>query len=266
MSEQSKKIPCCTGLLAHVDAGKTTLSEALLYVSGARRTLGRVDHADAYLDTHFLERQRGITIFSKQALFSTPHRDITLMDTPGHVDFCAEAERVLPVLDCAVLVISGPSGVQAHTVTLWDLLRRYRVPTVLFVSKMDLPGADRQTLMGQLQQQRQPEFQLEAGGNGLNRVVSMASVADYEFDECYNLHRITLPKNIKRIGNSAFYGRGRSSTEMAGKRIYVLFGYGVTVWIDTAIAFACVWGGAVTATEFGRNCCMLSVFGRDFVV
>ena len=156
MPEQVKKTPCCTALLAHVDAGKTTLSEALLYVSGARRTLGRVDHADAYLDTHFLERQRGITIFSKQALFSTPHRDITLMDTPGHVDFCAEAERVLPVLDCAVLVISGPSGVQAHTVTLWDLLRRYRVPTVLFVSKMDLPGADRQTLMEQLQQQLSP--------------------------------------------------------------------------------------------------------------
>jgi len=146
------KAPCCVGLLAHVDAGKTTLSEAMLYLSGARRTLGRVDHADAYLDTHFLERQRGITIFSKQALLETPSRSITLMDTPGHVDFSAEAERVLPVLDCAVLVISGPSGIQAHTVTLWNLLRRYRVPTILFVSKMDLPGADRQRLIEQLQQ------------------------------------------------------------------------------------------------------------------
>jgi len=142
----------CVGLLAHVDAGKTTLSEAMLYLSGAKRTLGRVDHADAYLDTHFLERQRGITIFSKQARFSMPHREITLVDTPGHVDFCAEAERVLPVLDCAVLVISGPSGIQAHTVTLWDLLQRYRVPTVIFVSKMDLPGADKDTLLSQLQQ------------------------------------------------------------------------------------------------------------------
>ena len=141
------------GLLAHVDAGKTTLSEAMLYLSGAKRTLGRVDHADAYLDTHFLERQRGITIFSKQARFSTPHREITLVDTPGHVDFCAEAERVLPVLDCAVLVISGPSGIQAHTVTLWNLLQRYRVPTVIFVSKMDLPGADKNTLLSELQQQ-----------------------------------------------------------------------------------------------------------------
>jgi len=144
--------PLCVGLLAHVDAGKTTLSEAMLYVSGARRTLGRVDHADAYLDTHFLERQRGITIFSKQALLQTSSRDITLMDTPGHVDFCAETERVLPVLDCAVLVISGPSGIQAHTVTLWNLLQRYCVPTVIFVSKMDLPGADKDAILSQLQQ------------------------------------------------------------------------------------------------------------------
>ena len=142
----------CVGLLAHVDAGKTTLSEALLYESGARRTLGRVDHADAFLDTHFLERQRGITIFSKQALLETPHRHITLMDTPGHVDFCAEAERTLPVLDCAVLVISGPSGIQAHTITLWNLLQRYRVPTIIFVSKMDLPGADKVSLLRQLQE------------------------------------------------------------------------------------------------------------------
>ena len=107
MSEQVKKIPCCTGLLAHVDAGKTTLSEALLYQSGARRTLGRVDHANAYLDTHTLERQRGITIFSKQALLATENRAITLVDTPGHVDFATEAERAMPILDCAVLVISA---------------------------------------------------------------------------------------------------------------------------------------------------------------
>ena len=140
MSEQSKKIPCCTGLLAHVDAGKTTLSEALLYCSGARRTLGRVDHRDAYLDTHALERERGITIFSKQARLETEHCRITLVDTPGHVDFSAEAERVLQILDCAVLVISGTDGIQAHTVTLWDLLERYRVPTFVFINKMDLPG------------------------------------------------------------------------------------------------------------------------------
>ena len=155
MAENQKK-PLCVGLLAHVDAGKTTLSEALLYQSGARRTLGRVDHADAFLDTHFLERQRGITIFSKQALLETTRRKITLMDTPGHVDFSAEAERVLPVLDCAVLVISGSGGIQAHTVTLWNLLQRYRVPTILFVSKMDLPGADKASLLAQLQAKLSP--------------------------------------------------------------------------------------------------------------
>ena len=141
------------GLLAHVDAGKTTLSEALLYCSGARRNLGRVDHGDAYLDTHALERQRGITIFSKQALMATDNLDITLVDTPGHVDFAAEAERCLPILDAAVLVISGTDGIQAHTVTLWRLLERYNIPTFLFINKMDLAGADRDALLLQLQQE-----------------------------------------------------------------------------------------------------------------
>ena len=152
VSEQPKKIPCGIGLLAHVDAGKTTLSEAMLYVSGARRTLGRVDHANAFLDTHALERARGITIFSKQARLSTPNRTVTLVDTPGHVDFAAETERVLPILDCAVLVISGSSGIQAHTLTLWNLLERYQVPTFLFISKMDLPGKTRQEHLAQLQE------------------------------------------------------------------------------------------------------------------
>jgi small GTP-binding protein len=151
MGEQTKKSHISVGLLAHVDAGKTTLSEALLYVSGARRTLGRVDHMDAYLDTHTLERQRGITIFSKQARLSTPSRDLTLLDTPGHVDFATETERTMPVLDCAILVISATAGIQAHTQTLWDLLKRYNVPTFLFVNKMDLPGKERQELLAQLQ-------------------------------------------------------------------------------------------------------------------
>ena len=148
----SKK-PLIVGILAHVDAGKTTLSEALLYCSGARRTLGRVDHRDAFLDTHDLERTRGITIFSKQALFETAHRQITLVDTPGHADFAAEAERVMPILDCAVLVISGTDGIQAHTVTLWNLLARYHVPVFLFINKMDLPGKSREELLTQLQAQ-----------------------------------------------------------------------------------------------------------------
>ena len=153
MSEQMKKTPCSIALLAHVDAGKTTLSEALLYTSGAKRTLGRVDHGDAALDTHALERARGITIFSKQALFSTEKCDFTLVDTPGHVDFSAEAERTLQILDCAVLVISGTDGIQAHTMTLWRLLERYHVPTFLFINKMDLPGCDREKLLRQLQQE-----------------------------------------------------------------------------------------------------------------
>ena len=149
MHDQVNKTPCCLGLLAHVDAGKTTLSEALLYCSGQLRTLGRVDHGDAYLDSHNLERERGITIFSKQARLETDHRQIILVDTPGHVDFSAEAERTMPVLDCAVLVISGTDGVQAHTVTLWRLLERYQVPVFLFINKMDLPGTDREKLLEQ---------------------------------------------------------------------------------------------------------------------
>ena len=124
MGEGPKKQQISAGLLAHVDAGKTTLSEAVLYTAGARRTLGRVDHGDAFLDTHALERSRGITIFSKQARLELAGRDVTLVDTPGHVDFAGEAERVLPILDCAVLVISGTDGVQAHTLTLWRLLRK----------------------------------------------------------------------------------------------------------------------------------------------
>ena len=152
----TNKHPLCLGLLAHVDAGKTSLSEAMLYTAGARRQLGRVDHKDAFLDTHGLERQRGITIFSKQALFSTPQLDITLLDTPGHVDFSTEAERVMPVLDCAVLVISGTDGIQAHTLTLWQMLRRYQVPVFLFINKQDLPGQNLQVLLAQLKKQLDP--------------------------------------------------------------------------------------------------------------
>lgn len=138
------------GILAHVDAGKTTLSEALLYRTGAIRDLGRVDHKNAHLDTHALERARGITIFSRQARLTLGDTAVTLLDTPGHVDFSAEMERTLQVLDYAVLVISGTDGVQAHTETLWQLLRRYRVPMFVFVTKMDLPGADRAALMADL--------------------------------------------------------------------------------------------------------------------
>ncbi len=138
------------GILAHVDAGKTTLSEALLYRGGALRKLGRVDHADAFLDTDALERERGITIFSKQAVLPLADVELTLLDTPGHVDFSAEAERTLCVLDCAVLVVSGPDGPQGHTLTLWKLLERHGVPTFLFLNKMDQPGTDRAALLKKL--------------------------------------------------------------------------------------------------------------------
>ena len=150
MSESPKKIPCCTGLLAHVDAGKTTLSESLLYLTGNIRKLGRVDHGDAFLDTDTLERERGITIFSKQAILRHGELELTLLDTPGHVDFSAEMERAVQVLDYAILLISGTDGVQGHTETLWRLLARHRVPTFIFVNKMDQPDTDRDKLMEQL--------------------------------------------------------------------------------------------------------------------
>ena len=142
------------GILAHVDAGKTTLSEALLYRSGAVRKLGRVDHRDAFLDTDTIERERGITIFSKQAQLPLGEDlEATLLDTPGHVDFSAEMERTLQVLDCAILVISGTDGVQAHTRTVWRLLERYGVPTFLFINKMDLAGADQASVLSSLRRQ-----------------------------------------------------------------------------------------------------------------
>ena len=145
------------GILAHVDAGKTTLSEAMLYRAGMLRAMGRVDHGDAFLDTDTQERQRGITIFSKQAVLDLPDCRLILMDTPGHVDFSAEMERTLQILDYAILVVSGPDGVQGHTHTLWSLLRRYQIPAFLFINKMDLPGPGREALLAQLRQELSPD-------------------------------------------------------------------------------------------------------------
>ena len=141
------------GILAHVDAGKTTLSEAILYVSGKIRKFGRVDNKDAFLDNYALERQRGITIFSKQARVSMDGFTLTLLDTPGHVDFSAEMERTLQVLDLAILVISGADGVQGHTRTLWKLLKQYKIPTFLFINKMDQPGTCREAILKELTSQ-----------------------------------------------------------------------------------------------------------------
>ncbi len=152
MSEQGENKHLCVGLLAHVDAGKTTLSEGLLYASGSIRKLGRVDKRDAFLDTHELEKARGITIFTKQAQLTQGNTTLTLLDTPGHVDFSAETERTLQVLDAAILVISGADGVQGHTRTLWRLLADHGIPVFLFVNKMDQPGTDREVRMKELRE------------------------------------------------------------------------------------------------------------------
>ena len=171
------------GVLAHVDAGKTTLSEALLYQSGAIRQLGRVDHRNAFLDTDAIERERGITIFSKQAEFAFGDLSVTLLDTPGHVDFSAEAERTLRVLDCAILVVSGSDGVQAHTRTLWRLLEQYNVPVFVFVNKMDLAKDRRAALLAELKER------LDSGcvdfGAPPEELAEEAAVCDEETLETY---------------------------------------------------------------------------------
>lgn len=150
MGETSEKRHICIGILAHVDAGKTTLAEGILYRSGSIRKLGRVDHGDAFLDTYALERSRGITIFSKQAELALDKLSITLLDTPGHVDFSAEMERTLQVMDYGILVISGADGIQGHVLTLWRLLKRHRIPVFLFINKMDQEGTDRQRFLAEL--------------------------------------------------------------------------------------------------------------------
>lgn len=186
------------GILAHVDAGKTTLSEGMLYLSGTVRKLGRVDHKDAFLDTYSLERDRGITIFSKQAVFSLGNRRINLLDTPGHVDFSAEMERTLQVLDYAVLVISGADGVQGHTETLWKLLKLYEIPTFIFINKMDQTGTDRESLLTELKER------LDEGciafGKGKN-VESLEEIAmtDEEVLDYFMEHETVRNEDICRL-------------------------------------------------------------------
>lgn len=164
------------GILAHVDAGKTTLAESILYLSGSIRKMGRVDHGDSFLDNNALERSRGITIFSKQAEVQLKEKEITLLDTPGHVDFSAEMERTLQVLDYAILVISGTDGVQGHVQTLWKLLNRYEIPTFLFVNKMDQPGTDRVSLLTELRKrldQRCTDFSVSATSEEFQENIAM---------------------------------------------------------------------------------------------
>jgi small GTP-binding protein len=153
LMSQVNKTSCAVAMIAHVDAGQTTLSEAILYRAGRLRQIGRVDHGSTVMDTHTLERTRGITIFASEATFQVGDRSFALLDTPGHVDFSAETERVLQVLDYAILVISGIDGVQAHTRTLWRLLQMYRVPVLIFVTKMDFARRTPEELMAELKEE-----------------------------------------------------------------------------------------------------------------
>ena len=191
------------GILAHVDAGKTTLSEGMLYTAGNLSRLGRVDHGDAFLDTDRIERERGITIFSKQAILETPQLELTLLDTPGHVDFSAEMERTLSVLDYALLVISGPDGVQSHTETLWRLLARYRIPTFVFVNKMDLPGPGKDAILRQLRARLGEGF-ADAEGRDTPAGQEQLSLCDESLLERYleagSLSREDIAQAVSRRG------------------------------------------------------------------
>ncbi len=191
----------CIGILAHVDAGKTTLSEGILYKTETIRRLGRVDNQDAFLDTHALERARGITIFSKQAVFSMGDRQYTLLDTPGHVDFSAEMERTLQVLDYAILLVSGADGVQGHTETLWKLLKRYQIPTFLFINKMDQNGTDRDALMEELKKRlddRCVDFGLEWSSEEFQESISMSEEQMLEkYLECGEIDKQDVVRLIK---------------------------------------------------------------------
>ena len=193
------------GILAHVDAGKTTLSEALLYTTGTTRKLGRVDHKDAFLDTHSLERSRGITIYSKQAVFSYGDTEFTLLDTPGHVDFSAEAERVLQVLDYAVLLISGTDGVQSHTETLWYLLKSYHIPVFVFVNKMDLSQSGKELIIAELQRRLDAsciDFSGSEGASLENDTAENAALCDeammQEYLDAGEISAATVMKAIKK--------------------------------------------------------------------
>lgn len=186
------------GILAHVDAGKTTLSESMLYLSGTVRKLGRVDHKDAFLDTYALERDRGITIFSKQAVFSLGNKKVNLLDTPGHVDFSAEMERTLQVLDYAVLVISGADGIQGHTETLWKLLKLYDIPTFIFINKMDQQGTDQAALLSELKE-RLDEGCIAFGKEESIETLEELAMTDEKVLDYFMEHESIRKKDICRL-------------------------------------------------------------------
>lgn len=186
LSENKPEKYICVGLLAHVDAGKTTLSESILYLCGNIRKPGRVDHGNAFLDTYSLERSRGITIFSKQAVLNLKDLQVTLLDTPGHVDFSAEMERTLQVLDYAVLVINGADGVQGHTRTLWRLLKKYEVPVFLFINKMDQEGTDAGRILKELKEKLDEGcVEFDSEGPGSEEALESAAMCDEEALEEY---------------------------------------------------------------------------------
>ncbi len=190
------------GILAHVDAGKTTLSEAMLYVSGSIRRMGRVDNGDAFLDNFELERSRGITIFSKQAVFRLGDTAVTLLDTPGHVDFSAEMERTLQVLDYGVLVISGADGVQGHTLTLWRLLKKYDIPVFLFINKMDQEGTDKEALMAELKERLHEEcidFTERRSGSERQKFYENIAMAEEETLEAFLEQGKIAEEEIRRL-------------------------------------------------------------------
>ena len=199
-SENKPEKQITMGILAHVDAGKTTLSEGILYTCKAIRKLGRVDHQDAFLDTNTLERNRGITIFSKQAECTLGEFGMTFLDTPGHVDFSAEMERTLQVLDYAILVISGADGVQGHTETLWKLLTRYGIPVFLFVNKMDQEGTDCGKLLAELKS-RFSEGCIDFGRveTGAEEVIEEIAVCDEQTMEEYLEKGSVAAASIRRL-------------------------------------------------------------------
>lgn len=186
------------GILAHVDAGKTTLSEAILYKSGAIRNLGRVDHKTAFLDTNTVEQDRGITVFSKEARFSLGEKNVVLLDTPGHADFSTEAERTLQVLDYAILIISGADGVQGHTITLWKLLQTYKIPTFVFVNKMDQAGTDSKSMMEELSKELGEGFVAFFEGKALD-FEELAMCSEDMMDEFLQQERVSKDKIKKAI-------------------------------------------------------------------
>ena len=192
------------GILAHVDSGKTTLSEALLFNSGEIRNLGRVDHKNTHLDTNDMEKDRGITIFSHQAFINAGDAKITLLDTPGHVDFSAEAERTLSVLDYAVLLISAPEKVQSHTQTLWDMLSHYSVPTFIFVNKIDLENEGKEAILSDIKENLTP---LCADFSELNEEIfeEIATNDDSLFEEFMESGKISVPSIRDAIGGRRLF-------------------------------------------------------------